>query len=244
MSEKHIPSKYGKTAKESGFLAHVAYDSVIFGFDGSTLKILISGYSNTKLFALPGGFVKENESLDDAVRRGLYDRTGLENIYLEQFHTFGSLERYIPATIEKIMLSNGHLKAGENHWLLERFISVGYYALINFNEVKPKPDELSDSCEWYPINELPPLMLDHYEIVQKALETLRGNINKKLVGANLLPEKFTMKQYQQVYEAILGENIRRTTFQRQILGLEILKRHEKQFLGKSHKAPFLYSFIK
>jgi hypothetical protein len=87
-------------------------------------------------------------------------------------------------------------------------------------------------------------MLDHHEIVQKALETLRGNINKKLVGANLLPEKFTMKQYQQVYEAILGENIRRTTFQRQILGLEILKRHEKQFLGKSHKAPFLYSFIK
>ena len=244
MTKRAIHKKYANTAKESGFLPHIAYDSVIFGFDGESLKILILEYHNTKLFALPGGFVKEHESLNDAVRRGLHDRTGLENIYLEQFHTFGSLERFVPSTIEQIMLNNGHLNSGEEHWLLERFISVGYYALINFNEVNPQPDTLSDRCEWYPVNELPPLMLDHDEMVQKALHTLRDNINKKLVGANLLPEKFTMKQYQQVYEAILGEKIRRTTFQRQILGLDILKRHEKQFLGKAHKAPFLYSFIK
>jgi ADP-ribose pyrophosphatase YjhB (NUDIX family) len=91
------------TAKEAGYLAHIAYDSVIFGFDGEQLKILISEYHNTKLFALPGGFVKINESLDDAVRRGLRERTGLDNIYLEQFHVFGSLERYIPETMEMIM---------------------------------------------------------------------------------------------------------------------------------------------
>ncbi|WP_044170386.1 NUDIX hydrolase [Flectobacillus major] len=229
------------TAKEAGFLAHIAYDSVIFGFDGQQLKILISEYHNTKLFALPGGFVKRNESLDDAVRRGLFERTGLNNIYLEQFHVFGSVERYVPEIMEQIMVGSGKAPTPE-HWLLDRFISVGYYALINYKDVKPQPDELSDSCEWYAIDKLPRLMLDHRQIVTKALETLRDNLDKKLIGVNLLPERFTMKELQMVYEAILGEKIRRTTFQRAMLAKGILKRHEKQFTGKSHKAPFLYSF--
>ena len=76
----------------SEYIPHIAYDSVIFGFSGDQLKILILEYHNTALFALPGGFVKETEDLNDAVRRGLEERTGLKNIYLEQFYTFGSLE--------------------------------------------------------------------------------------------------------------------------------------------------------
>lgn len=230
-------------ANEAGYLAHIAYDSVIFGFDGKQLKILISEYHNTKLFALPGGFVKINESLDDAVRRGLRERTGLENIYLEQFHVFGSLERYIPEVMDRIMRGSGNIPANDC-WLLDRFISIGYYALINYNDVTPQPDELSDSCCWYNIDKLPELMLDHGLIVQKALETLRDNLDKKLVGMNLLPERFTMKELQTVYELILGQQIRRTTFQRSMLAKGILNRHEKQFSGKSHKAPFLYSFKK
>lgn len=231
------------SAKEAGYLAHIAYDSVIFGFDGKQLRILISEYHNTKLFALPGGFVKINESLDDAVRRGLRERTGLDNIYLEQFHVFGSLERYIPEAMEMIMNGGGNSPV-EDCWLLDRFISVGYYALINYDGVNPQPDELSDSCCWYNIDQLPTLMQDHNMIVAKALETLRDNLDKKLVGMNLLPERFTMKELQTVYELILGQNIRRTTFQRSMLAKGILNRHEKQFTGKSHKAPFLYSFKK
>lgn len=224
-----------------GYLQHIAYDSVIFGFSGEKLKILIMKYHNTGLFALPGGFVKYDEDLNDAVRRGLKERTGLDNIYLEQFYAFGSVARYKPEIMETIMKANN--QALEEHsWLLDRFISVAYYALINYEDVVPTPDALSDSCDWYALDELPNLMLDHADIVAKALQTLRDNLERKLVGMNLLPTLFTMKELQKVYEAILGEKLHRGTFQRKILGLGILKRHEKQFSGAAHKAPFLYSF--
>ena len=223
------------------YIPHLAYDSVIFGFNGEELKILILEYHNTGLFALPGGFVRRNENLDDAVKRGLNERTGLDKIYLEQFHTFGDISRPDPDIMRTILEANGQ-KVEEGNWLLDRFISVAYYALINYNNVEPKPDELSDSINWYAIDKLPPLMMDHGKIVEKALETLRNNLEKKLVGMNLLPSKFTMKELQLVYEAVLGEKLRRTTFQRKILGLDILKRHEKLFTGGAHKAPYLYSF--
>jgi ADP-ribose pyrophosphatase YjhB (NUDIX family) len=225
--------------QESSFLPHIAYDSVILGFSGDELKILIMEYHNTGMFALPGGFVGVSENLNDAVRRGLEERTGLKEIYLEQFYTFGNKDRHQPEVMKAILQANGY-DTPQHQWLLDRFISVGYYALINYKDVVPKPDALSDSCEWYPVGNLPKLILDHTLIVQKAIETLRNNLDRKLV--NLLPEKFTMNELQKVYEAILGKKQRRTTFQRRMLSIDVLVRHEKLFLGKAHKAPFLYSF--
>ncbi len=226
---------------EIRYLPNLAYDSVVFGFSGEKLKILIMEYHNTGLFALPGGFVKYDEDLNTAVKRGLKERTGIEDIYLEQFYCFGDSKRNATGEMKTIMEAN-NLPIEEENWMLERFVSVAYYALINYEMVVPTPDELSDSCEWYALDELPPLIQDHSIIVKKALETLRLNLERKLVGMNLLPEKFTMKELQKVYEAILGEELRRTTFQRKILSLGILKRHEKQYTGASNKAPYLYSF--
>ena len=228
---------------EKDYLTHISYDSVIFGFSGTELKILILEYHKTGLHALPGGFVRRDENLDDAVRRGLSERTGIENIYLEQFHTFGNAERFDPEVMRNILEANG-LHPDPSYWLLDRFISVAYYALINYNDVDLRPDELSDSIKWYSIDSLPPLMLDHRDIVARALHTLRDNLERKLIGGNLLPERFTMKELQQVYEAILGKKLRRTTFQRKMLSLNILERHEKRYSGKAHKAPYLYSFRK
>lgn len=229
------------TIERNDVIPHLSYDSVIFGFNGKQLRILILEYHNTGLFALPGGFVKQDESLDDAVKRGVSKRTGLDHIYLEQFHTFGSLTRSDAQAMKRILKGND-LDLETHHWMLDRFISVGYYALINYDQVTPKPDALSDSINWYPIDELPPLMMDHKEIVVKAFEVLRDNLDKKLIGMNLLSSKFTMRQLQDVYEAILGEELRRTTFQRRILSMNILERHEKLFQGKAHKAPYLYSY--
>lgn len=230
-----------KPVEEKFYIPHIAYDSVIFGFSGNKLKILIMEYHNTGFFALPGGFVGMKEDLNAAVRRGLKERTGLDNIYLEQFYTFGDVARYQPHFMKTIMHANGH-NIPENHWMLERFISVAYYALIDYEKVVPTPDALSDSCEWYALDELPVLMQDHRQIVEKALQTLRDNLERKLVSVNLLPPLFTMNELQKVYEAILGETLRRTTFQRKMLSLNILQRHDKQYSGKAHKAPFLYSF--
>jgi len=227
---------------QTAYLPHIAYDSVIFGFSEGDLKILIMEYHNTGLFALPGGFVQLQEDLNDAVLRGLKERTGLTDIYLEQFYTFGDFSRFDPEVMRTLLEANGIIPDEEYRWMLDRFISVAYYALINYEDVTPKPDALSDSCEWYAVNELPKLILDHQYIVEKAIQTLRDNLDRKLVGGNLLPRKFTMGELRNVYEAILGTKLRRTTFQRKMLAADVLTRHEKHFSGKAHMAPYLYSF--
>lgn len=198
-------------------------------------------YHATGLLALPGGFVKRDEDLESAVKRGLRERTGLEEVYLEQFHTFGSMDRFQPEVMESILLAAG-ANIPMDYWMLDRFLSVGYYALLDYEKVTLTSDALSDSIAWYEVEKLPELILDHGKIVQKALQTLRENLDRKLIGGNLLPERFTMNELQAVYEAILGEKLRRTSFQRKMLSLDILNRHEKLFTGKSHKAPYLYSF--
>lgn len=228
--------------EQQEYLQHIAYDSVIFGFSGEKLKILILEYHNTGFYALPGGFVKKNENLNEATKNGLEERTGLENIFLEQFYTFGDTLRFKPEVM-KTILEASDLDLEKYNWLLDRFISVAYYALINHEKVNPKPDAIADTCTWYSVDELPNLILDHNLIVEKALQTLRDNLERKLFGMNLLPPLFTMNELQKVYEAILGEKLRRTTFQRKMLSLGILKRHEKQYLGKAHKAPYLYSVL-
>ncbi len=225
----------------SQYLPHIAYDSVIFGFSGDRLRILIMEYHNTGLFALPGGFVRVDEDLNDAVRRGLKERTGLSDIFLEQFYAFGDVSRHRPEVLKTILEANGQSPV-ENHWLLERFISIAYYALINYSLVVARPDALSDSCEWYPVDALPELILDHRQIVEKALQKLRANLDRKIVGMKLLQEKFTMNELQKVYEAILGEKLRRSSFQRKMLASGLLLRHDKLFSGKAHKAPYVYSF--
>lgn len=223
------------------YIPHIAYDSVVFGFSKGKLKILLMEYHATGWYALPGGFVRRTENLEDAVKRGLFERTGLKEIYLEQFHTFGDLARFKPEVMKTILEANGHVLP-DGYWMLDRFFSVAYYALIDHEKVTLKPDALSDSIAWFDIEELPILILDHGKIVQKALQTLRENLDRKLIGGNLLPDRFTMNELQAVYEAILGEKLRRTSFQRKMLSMDILDRHEKLFTGKSHKAPYLYSF--
>ena len=101
---------------------------------------------------------------------------------------------------------------------------------------------MSDRCEWYDMDNLPPLMQDHDTIVKKALENLRLNLDRQLIGFNLLPEMFTISELQTLYETILNEKLNRSSFQRRILGLNILERVEKKYSGGSHKAPCLYQF--
>lgn len=225
----------------SQYIPHLAYDSVVFGFSKGKLNILLMEYHATGWFALPGGFIKKDENLEDAVKRGLSERTGLSDLYLEQFHIFGETNRFDPEVM-KAILKASQIDVPDDFWMLDRFFSIGYYALLDHEKVTLTPDTLSDSIAWYEVDSLPELIFDHRKIVQKALQTLRENLDRKLIGGNLLPERFTMNELQAVYEAISEEKLRRTSFQRKMLSLDILERHEKLFTGKSHKAPYLYSF--
>lgn len=224
------------------FMPGISIDCVIFGYHDKELKVLILEYKKTGLFALPGGFIKKDETLDDAAKRVLNERTGLNDIYLNQFHTFGNLKRsdHIPM---KTALENNGVSFDENHFLLQRFISVSYYALVDFRMAEPVADPLSDSCEWIDIDELPPLILDHDDIYQKAHEHLKKNINREAVGLNLLSRTFTMAELQGLHESILGEELNRTSFHRKIMLSGQLKRIGKKKTGKAHRSPYLYKFI-
>ncbi|QKZ11366.1 NUDIX hydrolase [Spirosoma sp. KUDC1026] len=238
--EKQAEYKVSDTRGE-GFLPGLAMDFVIFGFHQNQLKILLLEYKNTSLFALPGGFVRINEDLNEAARRTLAERTGLHDIYLEQFYTFGDLGRYDPEPMRAIMQGKG-LTPTDDHWLLRRFVTVGYYALLDFTKASPIPDALADHCEWWELSSLPTLMQDHRYIVEKALDTLRANLDRMLGLASLLPETFTMGELQSLYETILGQKLHRSGFQRKMLSLDVLERIEKKYSGGAHKAPYLYRF--
>jgi hypothetical protein len=241
--KKQAPKKQWESAEfEKAFLPGLAIDSVIFGFHDNKMMVLLLQYKNTNSFALPGGFIFKQEDVNAAARRILQDRTSLSNIYLEQFYLFGDFERK-DNSMETIMKARG-MKLSKNHFLLNRFVSVGYYALVDYTKAIPTRDEMSDDCGWYDLNKIPPMIQDHKKIIHKALETLREDFNKKLIGFKLLGDKFTMSELQKLYETILAVKYRRTSFQRMILNLKILKQVDIKKTGAAHKAPYLYTFKK
>ena len=214
------------------YMPHLSLDCVVFGFHDATLKVLVTKFKEQNFWALPGGYVLKNENLNDAATRILYQRTGAENIYLQQFRVFGDLNR-----------SEGFFEEFENTiWHKQRFISVGFYALVDYSLVNLVVDNLSDACEWKPIDEVPQLMMDHKNIFDKALLTLRKQLNYKPIGLNLLPEKFTMPELQKLYEIILGKKLNRGNFFRKMLRYDILFKLEESRKGGAHKAPDLYKF--
>ena len=238
---KSIGNETGTTGTD--FMHGLAIDVVIFGFHDQQLKVLLMRYNKTGVVALPGGFIHKKENLNDAATRIVSERTGLKDIYLEQFYVFGDYGRSDPQPMKDILTAN-NIKHDDNHWLLQRFISIGYYALVDFTKVVPNPDTIFDSCDWYDLAGIPKLMQDHNAIIQKALESLRADLDNKLIAFNLMQEEFTLGDLQILYETILDKKLLRPAFQRKMLGLSILERVAKKWTGAAHKAPYLYRFSK
>jgi len=237
---REITRQFLETAPDI-YMPGLSVDTVIFGFHNDKLKVLLSHVGDASYFGLPGGFVRKDEDLDDAALRILQERTGFENIYLEQFYTSGkkdrSNEKMMKELIEKVIGKGPGID-----WFRQRFVSVCYYALIDDTKVKPSTEILFGEFKWFDITRIPKLIFDHNLIIKKALVTLRSDLDKKLVGSNLMGETFTMNELQKLYEAVYQEKLVRTNFQRKILSLGVLERLEKHYNGKAHKAPYLYRF--
>lgn len=219
----------------------LSVDCVIFGFHEGALKVLLLRMKNMDKWALPGGFVEANEDVDVAAHRVLQERTGVSNVFLKQFRLFGNPTR-IDATHNQFLSEHDVIAPESVAWFQQRFVTMGYYALINFSRVTPTPDPISQSCEWMDVASIPELILDHRQILDEALETLRKELRYLPVGMNLLPAKFTMPELQELYETILNRPLDRRNFQRKILALNILVRHEERKTGGAFRAPYLYSF--
>lgn len=228
------------------FVPSISLDCVVFGYQNKALHVLLLRYKSTTTWALPGGFLPKEFKMEDVVTDILFQRTGVKNIFLKQFYTFSSVERgwkYKDGqNFEKIKsLWPQEYREKLTKWFDQRFISTAFMALVDTSIVNPAPDEISDDCKWISLDKLPTLALDHREIIQEAQRYLRQSINYLPLGRSLLPTKFTMYDLQSIYEAILGKELDRGNFQRKMMKLNFLNRHEKLMTGASNKAPYLYS---
>ncbi|PIQ84279.1 MAG: NUDIX hydrolase [Candidatus Omnitrophica bacterium CG11_big_fil_rev_8_21_14_0_20_63_9] len=182
----------------------IAVDVVLLTIQGGTLKVLLvkreqAPYRGT--WALPGGVVGADESVDDAALRELHEETNIGNIYLEQLYTFGDPTRDPRG----------------------RVITVAYYALVNWQQFQLKARQRVTEASWFAVKRLPTLAFDHRRIVDYALERLRYKINYTTVGFQLLPREFTLTELQSSYEVILGQRLDKRNFRRKMLQLGILK---------------------
>jgi 8-oxo-dGTP diphosphatase len=219
------------------YLDHISIDCVVFGFHEGQMKVLMLKTNNEEAWYLPGGFILEREPIEHAANRVLKERTGIDEIFLQQFHVFGDPDR---SKIHNDMYRD--MVPEEQNFFAQRFISIGYYALVDFFNVIPTPDHFSEVCTWRDLTDLPRFQLDHELIFRTALDTLRLQLNYQPIGYNLMPKEFTMPELQKLYETILDKKLDRRNFQRRMLGFGILNRLEATRKGGAHKAPYLYSF--
>lgn len=233
------------------FIPQVSIDCVVFGYEQTTLKVLIGKLDfNGEFHALPGGFIRHEEGIDEAALRILQERTGIREIYLEQFKVYGDATRDTRSFYEELLAGNPEKlkEIGADSafltWCQQRFLSIGYYALVDMRKVKPQATLLAESFDWYDITALPDLIMDHRDIVDGALEALQFQLDRKLIAFNMLPETFTMRQLRELYEAVYDRPFRSNNFQKKMLSLDILERLGKKYTGAKHKAPYLYRFRK
>jgi 8-oxo-dGTP diphosphatase len=201
----------------------VTVDCVVFGLRAGALEILLIRRKSEPFaggWALPGGFVDPNETLDEAARRELQEETGLAGVFLEQLYSFGDPGRD----------PRGHT------------VSVAYYALVRQDRHAPKASTDATDAAWFPVKRLPKLAFDHRKIIGAAVERLQGKVRYQPIGFELLPRKFTLTELQGVYEAVLERPLDKRNFRKKILAMDLLIETREKQRGVAHRAPQLYRF--
>lgn len=221
---------------------NISVDCVIFGFDFNTLNVilverkLIDPNSSEELisdYTLAGNHVYEDEDLEDAARRVLFDLTGLENIYLEQFYISGSPERLKKEKDQLWLKTTGKS-------LDDRVVSTCYFSLLNCNEVKIK--QKGRNVGWFPVGSNVNLGFDHKEIIDQAIISLQRKLQFEPIGFEMLPAKFTLSQLQKLYEVVFGIEFDKRNFRKKVSKMKYLVQLDEKQKGVSHKPARFYSF--
>lgn len=205
-------------------LSFFTVDCVILSFHEGELKILLTErneYPYKDWWALPGYFVDKGEEMEDAVKRIAYEHTGLKDIYLDQMAAFAGVKRHPEG----------------------RILTVAYLALVRYDDVKNKIKPVTSymrQAKWYSVNRIPDLAFDHAQILELSLQKLKKNVDYSFVPYELLPEKFTLTQLQQIYEALLGVELDKRNFRKKINNLGFLKELNEFQTGVSYRAARLY----
>ena len=203
--------------------AALTVDCVVFGVDEQELKLLLIQRGHEPFlgaWALPGGFVHVDESLEAAAARELQEEAGVTPLFLEQLYTFGAVQRD-PR---------------------ERVISVAYYTLVKLSDHKVRAATDAADAAWFSVAELPSLAFDHEQIVETALERLKAKVRYQPIGFELLPNKFTLSQLQRLYEIVLERELDKRNFRKKVLGMDILVETDELERDVAHRAARLYRF--
>lgn len=223
-----------KTASEN--ISGVSVDCVIFGFHAGDLKVLLLQPDGSEHWSLPRGAVSKKERLQEAAARVLGEVLGVEDVYLQQFQTFGAVDRYKYFSQEETKTAFKNTDRPQEDPAHHSVISVGYYALVDFDRHVPK----SAQQKWETISEVPYLLFDHNDFVDMALVALRKDL-RYLPIAKLLPEKFTLREMQQLYETILDREFDRRNFHKLLMRYEFLIKLPEKRKGGANKPPNLYA---
>ena len=229
------------------YLPHLSIDCAVFAYHEQLLKVLLVRYSGHENWSLPGGFIRRDEALTRAAYRILAEKTNITELYLRQFYTFGDSA----TRLNRIEIQNNHNKAyakahvalTEDHWLAKRTLSVGYYALVEYEHVRITPDYLVEEYRWCDVGAIPQLQYDHNEIAAKALAVLRSQVYQQPIARQLLPARFTFPEIQALYEALLGQSFDRRNFRKRLLSLGLLNQLAEQRKIGPHRSPYLYEFV-
>jgi len=203
--------------------AALTVDCVVFGLDDDGLKVLLIERGQEPFagrWALPGGFVRLDETLDQAALRELREETGLSRVFLEQLYTVGDLGRD-PR---------------------ERVVTVTYYALVRLSDHQVQAATDASNAAWYPVDKRPRLAFDHDAILERARARLQGKVRWQPLGFELLAPKFSLSQLQRLYETILERPLDKRNFRKKVLGLAILEQLDEFEQDVAHRAARLYRF--
>ncbi len=219
------------------YLPNLSLDFVILGYENEQLKCLL--LNNNDKWYLPGGFVRKEQSVADAAKEILKIRTQLDHPHYSFLDVFGKENRTFKNEWKVFLEHNGY-DWNENLWINNRFVSLAHYALVDIHKTTPSVSFFDTSYNWFPINNLPEMGLDHKEIVTKAKLKLQQDAKQSIVTHNLLPKQFTMPQLHQLHQVILEEKIDRSRFQKKMLASGLYERLPELQKETPGRNPYLY----
>lgn len=204
-------------------LKNLSIDCTIFGFDNSKLEILLIKRARKPgkgMWALPGGFIKKAELVEDAAQRILAETTGIKKLYLEQMGVFDGINRY-------------------PYW---RVVTIGFFALVSPEHYQLSTGIDTTEAKWFDLKELPELPFDHKHIIETSLNKLRSRVRTRPIGFELLPDNFSLPQLQKLYETILDKDLDKRNFRKKMMSMDILVKLEEKDKNNKKRAAYLYKF--